>query len=163
HHRRRRAPPPREVLAPQQRLAGAGGRLRRRGAAGPARAGLRVLEKGLGAGAPPAPGPQAAPPAGPGGQARRAPDGAAPGGARCEFLKELGALGTAEGTAEELTKAGAMLQQGLAESLSTTGGTARTFAEVALYGLPLDEPARFTRALQHTGPRQLERLAARAI
>jgi zinc protease len=80
-----------------------------------------------------------------------------------EFLKELGALRTAEVTAEELTKARAMLQQGLAESLSTTGGTARTFAEVALYGLPLDEPVRFTRALQHTGPRQLERLAARAI
>jgi zinc protease len=80
-----------------------------------------------------------------------------------EFLKELGALRTGEIKPDELIKARAMLQQGLAESLSTTGGTARTFADVALYGLPLDEPVRFTRALQGSGAPQLKRLAGRAI
>jgi predicted Zn-dependent peptidase len=80
-----------------------------------------------------------------------------------EFLKELGAVRTGEVTGEELTKARAMLQQGLAEALSTNGGTARTFADVALYGLPLDEPVRFTRALQQAGAPQLKRLANRNI
>jgi zinc protease len=80
-----------------------------------------------------------------------------------EFLKELTNLRTGDVTGDELTKARAMLQQGLAESLSTTGGTARTFADVALYGLPLDEPVRFTRALQQAGAPQLKRLASRNI
>jgi zinc protease len=80
-----------------------------------------------------------------------------------EFLKELGALRTGEITGEELTKARAMLQQGTAEALSTTGGTARTFADLALYGLPLDEPLRFTRAIQQAGAGQLKRLATRTI
>ncbi|HXU80314.1 MAG TPA: pitrilysin family protein [Polyangia bacterium] len=80
-----------------------------------------------------------------------------------EFLKELGALRTGDVTGEELTKARAMLQQRLAESLSTTGGTAATFADVALYGLPLDEPVRFTRALEKAQPPALRKLAVRAI
>src|SRR6185295_15287008 len=77
-----------------------------------------------------------------------------------EFLKELSALRTGEITAEELTKARAMLQQRLAEALSTTGGT---FGEVALYGLPLDEPVRFTRALEGATAPALKRLAGKAI
>jgi zinc protease len=80
-----------------------------------------------------------------------------------EFLKELTALRTGEITGLELTKARAMLQQRLAESLSTTGGTAGTFADLALYGLPLDEPVRFTRALDRADPASLKKLAARTI
>jgi len=80
-----------------------------------------------------------------------------------EFLKELGALRTGEVTAEELTKARAMQQQRLAEALSTTGGTAGTFADITLYGLPLDEPVRFTKALGKADARLLKRLANRAI
>lgn len=80
-----------------------------------------------------------------------------------EFLKELTALRTGEVTAEELTKARAMQQQRLAEALSTTGGTAGTFADLSLYGLPLDEPVRFTRALQKADAKLLKRLANRAI
>jgi zinc protease len=80
-----------------------------------------------------------------------------------EFLKELGALRTGEVTAEELTKARAMQQQRLAEALSTTGGTAGTFADISLYGLPLDEPVRFTKALEKADARLLKRLANRSI
>lgn len=80
-----------------------------------------------------------------------------------EFLKELGALRTGEVTTEELTKARAMQQQRLAEALSTTGGTAGTFADIVLYGLPLDEPVRFTAALQKADARLLKRLANRSI
>jgi zinc protease len=80
-----------------------------------------------------------------------------------EFLKELSALRTGEVTREELTKARAMQQQRLAEALSTTGGTAGTFADISLYGLPLDEPVRFTRALEKADARLLKRLANRSI
>jgi zinc protease len=80
-----------------------------------------------------------------------------------EFLKELTALRTGEVTGEELTKARAMQQQRLAEALSTTGGTAGTFADVALYGLPLDEPLRFTKALEKADPPLLKKLALRNV
>jgi zinc protease len=80
-----------------------------------------------------------------------------------EFLKELTALRTGDIKPDELTKARAMLQQRLSEALSTTGGTAGTFADVALYGLPLDEPVRFTRALDHASALLLKKLATRAI
>jgi zinc protease len=80
-----------------------------------------------------------------------------------EFLKELGALRTGEVTAEELSKGKAILQQRIAEALSTTGGTAGTFADLALYRLPLDEPARFTRAVAGAKAPLLKRLATKTI
>jgi zinc protease len=80
-----------------------------------------------------------------------------------EFLKELTTLRTGDVTSAELTKARAMQQQRLAEALSTTGGTAGTFADLALYGLPLDEPVRFTRALEKADAALLKRLANRSI
>ena len=80
-----------------------------------------------------------------------------------EFLKELGALRTGLVTAEELTKARAMQQQRLAEALSTTGGTAGTLADLSLYGLPLDEPVRFIKALQKADAPLLKRLANKTI
>jgi zinc protease len=80
-----------------------------------------------------------------------------------EFINELGALRTGQVTPDELTKGRAMLQQRLAEALSTTGGTAGTYADLALYGLPLDEPARFTRELDRVDAARLRRLAGRAI
>jgi zinc protease len=80
-----------------------------------------------------------------------------------EFIKELAALRTGDITHDELVKARAMLQQRLAEALSTTAGAAGTFADVALYGLPLDEPARFIKALEKADPALLKRLARRAI
>jgi zinc protease len=80
-----------------------------------------------------------------------------------EFLKELGGIGTGELQAEELTKARALLQQQISEALSTTAGTAGTYADLSLYRLPLDEPARFTRALASADPARLKRLAVKAI
>jgi zinc protease len=80
-----------------------------------------------------------------------------------EFLKELGGIGTGQLQPEELGKARALLQQQISEALSTTGGTASTYADLSLYRLPLDEPARFTRALASADPARLKRLAARAI
>jgi zinc protease len=80
-----------------------------------------------------------------------------------EFLKELGGMATSPITAEELTKARALLQQQIAESLSTTAGTAGTYADLSLYRLPLDEPARFTRALATADAARLKRLAGKAI
>jgi zinc protease len=80
-----------------------------------------------------------------------------------EFLKELGGMGTSQLRGDEITKARALLQQGVAETLSTTAGTAGTYADLALYKLPLDEPARFTRALAAADPARLKRLATRAI
>jgi zinc protease len=80
-----------------------------------------------------------------------------------EFLKELGALGKGDITADELSKGRALLQQGLAEALSTTAGTATTYADLALYGLPLDEPVRFTRALARADAAGLRKLAVKLI
>jgi zinc protease len=80
-----------------------------------------------------------------------------------EFLKELGGIGTGQLQPEELGKARALLQQQISEALSTTGGTASTYADLSLYRLPLDEPARFTKALAGADPARLKRLAARAI
>jgi zinc protease len=80
-----------------------------------------------------------------------------------EFLKELTALRSGDVKPEELTKARALQQQRVAEALATTAGTAGTYADLALYGLPLDEPARFLRAINKADGRALKRLAARAI
>jgi zinc protease len=81
-----------------------------------------------------------------------------------EVLKELAAL-AGPFRPDEVGKARALLQQQIAESLSTTAGTANLYAELATYGLPLDEPARFLRALAGAAgnPERLRRLAARAV
>jgi predicted Zn-dependent peptidase len=84
-------------------------------------------------------------------------------GAVTEFLAELGLLGTGEIRPEELDKSRALLQQQISEALSSTSGTAGTYADLSLYDLPLDEPVRFTRALAAADPARLKRLAARAI
>jgi zinc protease len=80
-----------------------------------------------------------------------------------QFLLELGALGKGEIRPDEIGKGRALLQQQISEALSTTSGTAGTYAELALYGRPLDEPARFLRALAGADGLRLARLAARAI
>jgi zinc protease len=76
-----------------------------------------------------------------------------------EFLKELNALRTGDVKPEELTKARALQQQHVAEALATTSGTAGVYADLALYGLPLDEPARFLRAIAKADARTLKRVA----
>jgi zinc protease len=76
-----------------------------------------------------------------------------------EFLNELARLREQPITDEERTKARAMLLDRVAEGLSTSGGIAGTFAELGLYGLPLDEPERFIAALERTTSADLQRLA----
>jgi zinc protease len=80
-----------------------------------------------------------------------------------EFLKELNGIRTGEVKPEELTKARALQQQRVAEALATTGGTAGVYADLSLYGLPLDEPARFLRAILKADAKTLKRAAAKAI
>jgi zinc protease len=80
-----------------------------------------------------------------------------------EFLKELRAVREQPFTDEERTKARAMLLDRVAEGLATSGGIAATFAELGLYGLPLDEPERFIAALERATADDLLRLARKHI
>jgi zinc protease len=80
-----------------------------------------------------------------------------------EFLAELRAVRERPFTDEERTKARALLLDRVAEGLATSGGLAGTFAELALYGLPLDEPERFIAALERTTADDLLRLAQKYI
>jgi zinc protease len=80
-----------------------------------------------------------------------------------EMFKEIAALTAAPVTADELGKAQAILQQRLAQALATTSGTAESYADIVLYGLPLDEPRRFANKLAAARPPALERLARAAV
>jgi zinc protease len=80
-----------------------------------------------------------------------------------EFLNELGGLRARPVSEDERTKARAMLLDRVAEGLATAGGIAATFAELGLYGQPLDEPQRFVAALERTTTADLERLAVAYI
>jgi predicted Zn-dependent peptidase len=80
-----------------------------------------------------------------------------------EFLAELRAVRERPFTDEERTKARALLLDRVAEGLATSGGIAGTFAELALYGLPLDEPERFIAALERATADDLLRLAQKYI
>ena len=80
-----------------------------------------------------------------------------------EFLREIAAIREAPVTPTELTKARATLLGRVAEGLSTSGGIAAQYAELRLYGLPLDEPARFVAALGRADAAELQRLAQRHL
>jgi zinc protease len=80
-----------------------------------------------------------------------------------EFLVELRAVRERPFTDEERTKARAMLLDRVAEGLATSGGIAANFAELALYGLPLDEPERFIAALERVTADDLLRLAQKYV
>lgn len=80
-----------------------------------------------------------------------------------EMLAELAGMRERPITTEEHAKARATLLMRVAEGLSSAGGMASTFAELGLYGLPLDEPARFVAALEATTADDLRALAARYI
>jgi len=80
-----------------------------------------------------------------------------------EFLRELAAIREAPVTPTELTKARATLLGRVAEGLSTSGGIAAQYAELRLYGLPLDEPARFVAAIERARAAELQELARRHL
>ena len=66
-------------------------------------------------------------------------------------------------TPTELTKARATLLGRVAEALSTSGGIAAQYAELRLYGLPVDEPARFVTAIGKAEASDLQRLAVKHL
>jgi predicted Zn-dependent peptidase len=76
-----------------------------------------------------------------------------------EFLRELAGMHTNPITPDELTKARATLLGRVAEGLSTSGGLAAQYAELRLFGLPLDEPARFVSALEAFPATEIQALA----
>ena len=80
-----------------------------------------------------------------------------------EFLREIAAIREAPVTATELTKARATLLGRVAEALSTSGGIAAQYAELRLYDLPVDEPARFVATIEKTEAAELQRLAVRHL
>jgi zinc protease len=80
-----------------------------------------------------------------------------------EFLVELRAVRERPFTDEERTKARAMLLDRVAEGLATSGGIAATFAELGLYGLPIDEPERFIAALERVTADDLLALARKYV
>lgn len=80
-----------------------------------------------------------------------------------DLLAEVRRMTAEDVAADELTKARASLLDRVAEALATTGGTAATFAEVGLYGLADDEPARFVAALGQTEAADLRRLSSRYL
>ena len=63
----------------------------------------------------------------------------------------------------EVTKAKASLLDRTAEALSTSAGTAATFSELGLYDLPMDEPARFIRAVEATDAATIRSAANRYL
>jgi zinc protease len=80
-----------------------------------------------------------------------------------QFLVELRGVRERPFTDEERTKARALLLDRVAEGLATSGGIAATFAELALYGLPLDEPERFIAALERVTAADLLQLAQKYV
>jgi zinc protease len=80
-----------------------------------------------------------------------------------DFLTEIGRMRTDDIGDQEMTKARASLLGRTAESLSTSAGTAATFAEIGLYELPIDEPARFIDALASADAAVLRALANRYL
>jgi len=80
-----------------------------------------------------------------------------------EFLRELEGMRGNPIKPDELTKARATLLGRIAEGLSTSGGLAAQFAELRLFGLPLDEPARFVAALEESPAEQIQALAPRYL
>jgi zinc protease len=80
-----------------------------------------------------------------------------------DFLTEIGRMSSDEILPQEITKARASLLGRTAEALSTSSGTAATFAEIGLYQLPIDEPGRFIDAVAATDEKALKALAARYL
>jgi zinc protease len=80
-----------------------------------------------------------------------------------EFLNEIEKVRVEDATEAEVTKAKASLLDRTAEALSTSAGTAATFSELGLYDLPMDEPARFIRAVEATDAQTIRAVANRYL
>ena len=80
-----------------------------------------------------------------------------------DFLSEIGRMRTDDIAPDEITKARASLLGRTAEALSTSAGTAATFADVGLHELPIDEPSRFMAAVADTDAAAIRALAVRYL
>ena len=80
-----------------------------------------------------------------------------------DALAEIGRMRTDEVGDEEMTKAHATLLDRTAESLATAAGLAGTFADIGLYQLPADEPARFIAAAAATRAQDLQAAAVKYL
>lgn len=80
-----------------------------------------------------------------------------------DALTEIGRMRTDDIGEEELTKARATLLDRTAEALATAAGLAGTFADIGLYQLPLDEPARFIAQVAATTAADLRAAAGRYL
>jgi predicted Zn-dependent peptidase len=84
-------------------------------------------------------------------------------GAVGDALAEIGRMRTDEIDGAEMTKARATLFDRTAEALATASGVAGTFADIGLYELPGDEPARFIAAVAATTPDDVRQAAVRYL
>jgi zinc protease len=80
-----------------------------------------------------------------------------------DALAEIGRMRTDAIEVNEMTKARATLLDRTAEALSTAAGVAGTLADIGLYGLPTDEPARFMAAIGTTTVEHLRAAATRYL
>jgi predicted Zn-dependent peptidase len=80
-----------------------------------------------------------------------------------DALHEIGRMRTDEIEETEMIKGRATLLDRTAESLSTASGIAGTFADIGLYELPADEPARFIAAVGATTVADLRAAAAKYL
>jgi zinc protease len=75
------------------------------------------------------------------------------------MLGEFGRLGSTRVSAEELAARKATLIGGYGRSLETTAGLAEQVAELAIYGLKLDEIGKYIEQVQAVTPKQIEKYA----
>ena len=80
-----------------------------------------------------------------------------------DALAEIGRMSTDDIEEEEMTKARATLLDRTAEALATAAGLAGTFADIGLYQLPADEPARFIAAVAATRAEDLRAAAVKYL
>jgi predicted Zn-dependent peptidase len=80
-----------------------------------------------------------------------------------EVLKELSRMDEAAPDRAELEKGRRTVLQGLLEVCEQTPHLSRVFAEVARYGLPLDELSRFSAGVKGAAPESLKRVVRAAM
>jgi zinc protease len=79
------------------------------------------------------------------------------------IVEQMASLSSAPASADELTARKANLVGSYGRRLATTGGLAGTLGNLALYGVPLDEIARYTSRVEAVTPGQVQAFSARVL
>ena len=79
------------------------------------------------------------------------------------MVEQMASLGATPASADELTARKANLVGSYGRRLATTGGLANTLGSLALYGVPLDEVARYTTRVEAVTPAQVQAFSARVL